>query len=102
IGGSDLGSYFYWNCRSRDDFRTRIRARASLASDNRYLGDRLRSHYAHASRLLVGWRQKFAARGIVPDFIFSDRRSVAASFRAANNGGGGVNGWRRHHLTFFV
>src|SRR6478736_8289081 len=57
IGGSDVGSYFYWNCRSRDDFRTRIRARASLASAHRHLGDRLRSHYSHASRLLVGWRR---------------------------------------------
>jgi hypothetical protein len=70
IGSSDSGSYFYWNCRSRDDFRTRIRAPAGLASDHRHLGDRLRSHYAHASRSLFGWRQKFAVRGIVPDFIF--------------------------------
>ena len=87
IGSSDLGSCFYWNCRSRDDFRTRIRARAGLASDYRYLGDRLRSHYAYASRLLVGGRQKFAARGIVPDFVFPYCCSLAASFRAANNGG---------------
>src|SRR5438874_4053792 len=70
IGGSDLGSCFYWNCRGRDNFRTRICARAGLASDHRHLGDRLRSHYSHAVRLLVGGRKKFAARGIVPDFFF--------------------------------
>ena len=75
---------FFWNGRGRDNFRTRIRARANLASDHRHLGDRLRSRHSHACPLLVGWRQKFAARGIVPDFVFSYCRSVAGSFRAAN------------------
>src|SRR2546421_8273221 len=100
IGSSDLGSCFYWNCRSRDDFRTRIRARAGLASDYRYLGDRLRSHYAYASRLLVGGRKKFAARGIIPDFVFPYCCSLAATFRAANNGGGVVSRCPRHHPVF--
>src|SRR6266480_3516471 len=70
IGSSDLGSCFYWNCRSRDDFRTRIRARAGLASDHRYLGDRLRSHYAHASRLLVGGRQNLLRAELFPILFF--------------------------------
>ena len=53
--------------------------------------------HSHASRLLVRWRQKFAARGIVPDFVFPYRCSVAASFRAAINGGIDASGCRRNH-----
>src|SRR5947207_11532137 len=96
IGGSDLGSCFYWNCRGRGNFRTRICVRTSLASDHRHLGDRLRSHYSHAVRLLVGGRKKFAARGIVPDFVFPYCCSLAASFRAANNVGIDASGCRRN------
>ena len=47
--------------------------------------------------LLVGGGKKFAARGIVPDFIFPYCCSVAASFRAANNGRIDAGGCRRHH-----
>src|SRR6266513_3076793 len=62
ISSPDLVKCFFRNCRGRDNFRSRIRARASLASDHRHLDDCIRSHYSHASRLLVGWRKKFAAR----------------------------------------
>src|SRR2546427_5949062 len=46
-------------------FRSRIRARASLASDHRHLGNRIRSNYSHAPRLLARRWRKAAARGIV-------------------------------------
>src|SRR5437868_12814150 len=36
----DLANWFFWNCRGHDNFRSRIRARASLASDHRHLDNR--------------------------------------------------------------
>jgi exosortase/archaeosortase family protein len=50
IGSPDLVNCFFWNCRDRDILRARIRARASLASDHRHLGDRIHSNYSHAPR----------------------------------------------------
>jgi exosortase/archaeosortase family protein len=50
IGSPDLVNCFFWNCRERDILRARIRARASLASDHRHLGDRIHSNYSHAPR----------------------------------------------------
>ncbi len=92
----DLANWFFWNCRGHDNFRSRIRARASLASDHRHLDDRIHSNYSHALRLLVDGRKNAADRGIVSGFVFSHRRSVAASFRAAHYGGTDASSCRRN------
>src|SRR6266536_2940555 len=97
ISSPGLANYFFWNCRGRDNFRARIRARASLASDHRHLDDRIHSNYSHTPRLLVHQWENAAARGIVSDFVFPHGGSVAASFRAAHYGGTDASSCRHHH-----
>src|SRR5438045_6352033 len=103
VGSRDLVDWFLWNCRGRDNFRSRIRARASLASDHRHLDDRIHSNYSHAPHLLVHGRTDAADRGIVPGLVFSHCRSVAASFRTAHYGGSDACSWTTNDsLTVLV